>query len=62
MSEYSFSRKIPLEEGYDVVIAGGGPDRRYGSEPCFPSYNPIFSQLKKTFDMTIVKTENQIFS
>jgi len=28
----------------------------------FSSYNPIFSQLKKTFDMTIVKTENQIFS
>ena len=25
MSEFSFSRKIPLEEGYDVVVAGGGP-------------------------------------
>ena len=25
MNEFSFCRKIPVEEGYDVVVAGGGP-------------------------------------
>ena len=25
MSTYSFKREIPVEDGYDVVVAGGGP-------------------------------------
>ena len=25
MSNFEFKRQIPVEDGYDVVVAGGGP-------------------------------------